>query len=187
MINHKLESDITTILSQTRDFFTKISLENKLKLRTNLCGRGYEPPTIYVHDDLNSIPETKRKRKESYMIGREVSEDEMAKWGLLPFSSIGVNQWPENQHDFRHYTQLYFQKCWALSRILLRLFSNAVGKEDSFFEPNFINPTVMLRLIRYLPERSSPDKGIYAAGPHTDYGNCGNVFALYFCAFGFNY
>ena len=160
------------VLDAARRFFS-IPLELKLQLKTNKCGRGYEPPS-HVLENFESIPENKVKRKESIMFGREVSPDELEKWGDVQFSSIGYNQWPDESTgdlcDFKAISEKYFSDCWRLSSRLLRIFARSLGKSDEYFSDSFEFPTVMLRMLRYLPEKSRPEDGIFAAGPHTDYG-----------------
>lgn len=106
------------------------------------------------------------------MIGREVTSEEMEKWGSVKFSTIGPNQCPDESDcpGFRLKSDLYFQKCRSISERLLQLFAMSCGRENSFFQSSFASPTAMLRLLRYLPVRASPQDDIYNAFPHTDYG-----------------
>lgn len=46
----------------------------------------------------------------------------------------------------------------------------ALELPKNFFDKDFNDPMALLRLLHYAAVESIPDKGIYAAGEHTDYG-----------------
>lgn len=167
---HGITSDeFQEILRVTRHFF-RLPLESKMAISRNACGRGYDPPTVWAREDWATVPESDRKRKESFMIGREVNDDEMEQWGQVPHSFVGPNLWPPDSPELRDVAECYFQRCWDVARKLLRIVALSAGYPSNHFEYFCQHPTVALRFLRYLPEVSRPEDEVFAAAPHTDYG-----------------
>lgn len=113
--------------------------------------------------DPNAPPD----RKEGFNIGLELlpTDPEFDK----PFR--GENAWPDLP-GWRTLMLDYFDRCWALGRVLHRGFSLDLGLDEMFFEDKLDAPIATLRLLRYPPAAAagSPD-GAPGAGEHTDYGN----------------
>lgn len=68
--------------------------------------------------------------------------------------------------------EAYSSALHALALKLIRLLALALDLPASFFEaPGFFDaPMLFLRLLRYAPERSVPEAGVFGAGAHSDYG-----------------
>ncbi len=104
-------------------------------------------------------------RKEGFNIGLEL--DPADPRHAQPFR--GANAWPPLP-GWRALMLDYFDRSWALGRLLHRGFSLDLGLPEAFFEDKLDAPIATLRLLRYPP----PDRtsgGAPGAGEHTDYGN----------------
>lgn len=62
LVGHEIEPDLDDAISLARTFFA-LPTDLKMNLRTNFCGRGYEPPTCYLGEEADVIPEKRKKRK----------------------------------------------------------------------------------------------------------------------------
>jgi len=111
----------------------------------------------------------------------------------FPHSNSGPNLWPPETllPGWRSVMEEYSAACRALGVRLVRfpetrlscdlmvsstsqnrLLALALDLPASHFEQPgvFDAPQLFLRLLRYAPEVSVPERGIYGAGAHTDYG-----------------
>jgi isopenicillin N synthase-like dioxygenase len=84
------------------------------------------------------------------------------------------NIWPNivdfDNEKWRQIMLGYSRKLRLVAQKLLRLVAIAAGIDPNEIENYFSAPTTLLRLLHYGSELSVPEKGIYAAGEHSDYG-----------------
>ncbi|CAM9447850.1 unnamed protein product [Laminaria digitata] len=66
--------------------------------------------------------------------------------------------------------QDYFDRMHAMGIRLSGLLSIGLGLDPAFFEGFFSESMSALRLLHYSSEVSNPEKGVYGAGAHSDYG-----------------
>lgn len=111
-------------------------------------------------------PRAAPDRKEGFNIGLELlpADPQFDK----PFR--GENAWPDLP-GWRAIMLEYFDRCWALGRVLHRGFSLDLGLDELFFEDKLDAPIATLRLLRYPPAAAGIADGAPGAGEHTDYGN----------------
>eukprot|EP00270_Netrium_digitus_P005549 TRINITY_DN1739_c0_g1_i3.p1 TRINITY_DN1739_c0_g1~~TRINITY_DN1739_c0_g1_i3.p1 ORF type:complete len:346 (+),score=92.87 TRINITY_DN1739_c0_g1_i3:87-1124(+) len=167
LINHGLDLQLQEkVFEQCRLFFS-LPLEEKVKSLQDKNNRGY---TGFEEDILNPGGQSKGDTKEGYYIGQEISvDDERTKKPLH-----GPNNWPsaEKLPEWRETMMEYLKQCVQLLHRLLPLLALSLDlPEDYFLQPGFFDdPITSLRPLHYSNERSDPEKGVYGAGAHTDYG-----------------
>ena len=107
--------------------------------------------------DIQSSGDT----KEGYYIGTEI-EDGLAYKNVWPNPSL-IPEWRETMIK-------YHTECIALARRTIAALSSALKLPLDYFDPYFAEPTALLRLLKYGSIVSTPESGLYGAGPHSDYG-----------------
>jgi isopenicillin N synthase-like dioxygenase len=105
--------------------------------------------------------------KEAFNIGLELPPDDPDIVGRRPFR--GPNAWPDLP-GWRSTVLDYFDRVWALGRLLHRAIATDLRLPPGFFEDKLDRPLATLRLLRY-PPAAPAAQGAIGAGEHTDYGN----------------
>jgi isopenicillin N synthase-like dioxygenase len=113
-------------------------------------------------------PDTPPDIKEAFNIGLELAPDDPELLAGKPFRARNV--WPATA-GFERTMLDYFDRAWALGRLLHRAFALDLGLDPLFFEDKFDKPMATLRLLHYPPMATAPANGQMGAGIHTDYGN----------------
>jgi isopenicillin N synthase-like dioxygenase len=108
-------------------------------------------------------------QKEGLYLGEELGPDDArvkAGWPLH-----GANLWPEDLPELRHAVQAYFGAAVATAETLMRGMALALGLgPDHFAEAITRRPTLLFRIFRYPPARTSTAVQEYGVGEHSDYG-----------------
>eukprot|EP01083_Nonionella_stella_P017903 50119_1 len=159
IINHGVPQDlIDNTFAQSKLFFGK---EKKYKLEverpTPDLYRGYDK---FERECVNPpIQKQRGGTKEGYLIGADAVEK---------------NRWPTesaNLPEFRDSMEEYFKVMSELSKRLVHLLALALDLDENYFDEYFTtDPLALLKLLHYNEEQSDVDKGVYACGPHSDYG-----------------
>eukprot|EP00455_Lapot_gusevi_P000139 TRINITY_DN10059_c0_g1_i3.p1 TRINITY_DN10059_c0_g1~~TRINITY_DN10059_c0_g1_i3.p1 ORF type:complete len:365 (-),score=45.14 TRINITY_DN10059_c0_g1_i3:41-1135(-) len=163
--NHGIPAtQIQHVFSASRQFF-ELPLEEKMKCQVDQNGRGY---TVPYCETLAPELQTMGDTKEGFYIGREVVAGSQE--SRLPLH--GANNWPSEAvlPGWRALMYDYHQQLTKLSLYLTELFALSLDLDRNYFKPTFTHPVAVLRLLRYFETRSDLPKGIYASGPHSDYG-----------------
>jgi isopenicillin N synthase-like dioxygenase len=106
--------------------------------------------------------------KEAFNIGLELPHDDPDILANRPFR--GPNAWPDLP-GWRTAVLDYFDRVWALGRLLHRAVATDLGLPRGFFDDKLDRPLATLRLLRYPPAAAPSPDGAIGAGAHTDYGN----------------
>ncbi|KAL2228953.1 UNVERIFIED_CONTAM: 2-oxoglutarate-Fe(II) type oxidoreductase hxnY [Sesamum indicum] len=165
--NHGIEKKfMDEVFSQSKKFFS-LPMEEKMKLLRNEKNRGYTP----VFDEhLDPVTQIHGDYKEGYYIGVEVSEDDSD--SQKPF--YGLNKWPRADilPTWRETMEKYHQEALEVARKVSRLIARALELNFDYFDhPEMLGkPIATLRLLHYEDRASEPDKGIFGAGAHSDFG-----------------
>ena len=148
--------------------FFSLAEEQKYSALVNKSNRGYTP---FKEEKLDLENQTTGDTKEGYYIGRAVPAVEAEKY---PHPLQGENVWPNEAHlgldNWRKTMENYFQEMHMLGMKLLRLVSLSLKLPENYFNDFFTRPMETLRLLKYGPDKSVPDAGIFGCGAHTDYG-----------------
>ncbi|GMH36872.1 hypothetical protein BSKO_04745 [Bryopsis sp. KO-2023] len=163
--NHGLsESFVDGYLSMVKKMYD-LPLKEKMKLHSNEKNRGYVPMGKEI---LSKDQHAKADTKEGFLLTREIpaSSDE----AKLPLH--GQNQWFDEAilPGFRKATENFQAAMTALATRLLGYLEISLGLPKDFFVKFFDRPMDFLKLLKYHPVVSDPKNGIFAAGPHRDYG-----------------
>ncbi|MEQ1408695.1 2-oxoglutarate and iron-dependent oxygenase domain-containing protein [Neorhizobium sp. Rsf11] len=78
--------------------------------------------------------------------------------------------WPNKPDGLAQAFRDYFKEMEVLSKHLRRIFCQAIGLDQDYFEPSFENHLSALRVINYPEQSEAPLPGQLRAGVHTDYG-----------------
>jgi len=103
--------------------------------------------------------ETRSDFKEFYHIGRELSEEDYQRLGIIP------NIWPENRPLFQVSMTTLFQELEKYMQILEQAFEELIGVEKSFLSEMTGEGEVLMRALFY--PANPPKDGIWG-GEHTD-------------------
>jgi isopenicillin N synthase-like dioxygenase len=80
------------------------------------------------------------------------------------------NIWPARPANLQRAFEDYYRTMEGLSLHLLRLFAQALGLDEYFFDDKVNHHTSTMRVIHYPPQDRPPEPGQLRAGEHTDYG-----------------
>jgi len=78
--------------------------------------------------------------------------------------------WPNVPEGLEKAFRDYFREMETLSKHMRRIFCQAIGLDQDYFEPSFENHGSALRVINYPEQSEAPLPGQMRAGVHTDYG-----------------
>ena len=78
--------------------------------------------------------------------------------------------WPNRPEGIEQAFHDYFGEMEILAKHMRRIFCQAIGLDQDYFEPSFENHLSALRVINYPEQDESPLPGQMRAGVHTDYG-----------------
>lgn len=120
--------------------------------------RGYVPEGEEVFQGAS------KDSKEAYDLSIDLAPDDPAcRDGHV---LLGPNQWPDLP-GFREAVQAYYDATFAVGRLLLRGFAQAMGEAPDHFEDVLSCPPSQLRLIHYPYDPLAVD--VVGIGAHTDY------------------
>ncbi|OVA12445.1 Isopenicillin N synthase [Macleaya cordata] len=167
VINHGITQEfIDEVFEQSRRFFD-LPIDDKMRLLRNEKNRGYTPVLDELLDPKNQV---NGDYKEGYYIGVEVSEDDPA--SQKPF--YGPNLWPSTDllPGWRETMEKYHREALEVAKAVAKIIALALDLDSDFFDkPEMLGePIATLRLLHYEGRVSNPDRGIYGAGAHSDYG-----------------
>ncbi|KAG6527343.1 2-oxoglutarate-Fe(II) type oxidoreductase hxnY-like [Zingiber officinale] len=167
VIDHGIDQELMQeVFRQSQKFFD-LPLHEKMKLLRNKKYRGYEPFMNQTSDPGNQIS---GDYKEAYYIGIEVPEDDLK--AEKPF--YGPNLWPTTDilPGWKEIMEQYHKEALRVARAVARIIALALNLDVGFFDkPEMLDePIASLRLLHYGGKVSCPEKGIFGAGAHSDYG-----------------
>ncbi|PIN20594.1 Iron/ascorbate family oxidoreductase [Handroanthus impetiginosus] len=199
VINHGIEEEfMDEVFSQSKRFFS-LPMEEKMKLLRNEKNRGYTPmfdesldPSNQIHGDYkegyyigveiseadadtqkpfygpNEWPSEVKRHKgpEKHKCHSRLTEDENFP---CHYSRILILDF---MPGWRETMEKYHQKALEVARAVSRLIALALDLNFDFFDqPEILGkPIAILRLLHYEDRTSEPEKGIFGAGAHSDFG-----------------
>ncbi|XP_042461434.1 2-oxoglutarate-Fe(II) type oxidoreductase hxnY-like isoform X1 [Zingiber officinale] len=167
VIDHGIDQDLMEeVFRQSQKFFD-LPLHEKMKLLQNKKHRGYTPFLAQTSDPGN---QTSGDYKEGYYIGIEVPEDDLN--AEKPF--YGSNLWPTTDilPGWKEIMEQYHKESLRVAKAVARIIALALNLDVGFFDkPEMLGePIASLRLLHYGGKVSCPEKGVFGAGAHSDYG-----------------
>lgn len=159
--NHGVPQNlIDDFLAASREFFAR-PMDEKKRVLVNERMRGYLPLrySSYEGEDNAAV-----SNQEGYWMGPDRP--------LNPENRLdGPNLWPEDGEALRSAMEAYHEAADALSVVLARAFSLALGQEPDFLS-NLLNPVTQLLKVNHYPPQDNPtsvsDIGVV---PHSDEGS----------------
>ena len=123
-------------------------------------------------ETLDPSKQTKGDTKEGFYIAEEIAESDPR---FNPLKLSGPNIFPDCDDllDCKQWRQTmmdYHDKMKKISFQLIQMLAMALDLPKTYFDPHFIEPMAVLRLLHYSSEPSNIDNGVYACGAHSDYG-----------------
>ncbi|CAD5178276.1 unnamed protein product [Musa acuminata subsp. malaccensis] len=173
VIDHGISQEfMDEVFAQSKKFFD-LPIDDKMKLLRNEKHRGYTP---ILDETLDPDHQINGDYKEGYYIGVEVHEDDPQ--AEKPF--YGPNLWPSADilPRWRETMERYHKEALRVARAVARIIALALDLDAGFFDkPEMLGEAIAtLRLLHYeganqfTGKVSNPDKGVFGAGAHSDYG-----------------
>ena len=165
IVNHGIApGEIDAIFTACEAFFALPQAErDRLYLVRSRHYRGYLPIGV-----LGANSERPRDLLESFQIGQELSDDDLAVRAGTPLH--GENLWPEGVPGFRPALLHYFGLMEGLTHRLLRGFAMAAGLKADGFDALFRKPLSQMRLLHYPSQTPQTQPGMLGARAHRDFG-----------------
>ncbi|MBT6273728.1 MAG: isopenicillin N synthase family oxygenase [Chromatiales bacterium] len=151
---------IDEVLNASRRFFEQ-SPEVRMQSLKDRFHRGYLPI------GTTQFPGRGPDLKDSFDIGIDLPLDHPSVVAGLALH--GPNQWPALA-GFRDAGQRYFDHIRALGMKLLVLFARSLDLDDAFFVRCYEQPTILMRLMHYPPQKAATQDDSIGATAHTDFG-----------------
>jgi isopenicillin N synthase-like dioxygenase len=164
--NHNVPArKIDALFEASRLFFAR-PLENKMQVHVakSEARRGYEPPGNQALDVDSPVD-----LKETFLLGIDRGPDHPLVRAQTP--RHGPNVWPANAGELRRSCEAYFEALLSLSRHLMHLIALSLDLPESFFDAQYNDPNVSLRLLHYAPHPKNARPNQLGAGAHTDWGS----------------
>ena len=159
--NHGIPENIIDSAMQASRLFFEQPIEARMKSLKDEFHRGYLP------FGTTQYPGQGPDLKDTFDVGIDLPlDDPQVKAGLpLP----GPNQWPDLE-NFRTPVEPYFTAIHQLGLQLLEVFALSLNINQQFFTQYYTKPTVLMRMMHYLPQSSSLSSNSIGATAHTDFG-----------------
>lgn len=146
------------------DFFD-LDGARKLALKVGDLNIGYLPYGAQVVRTSKVNNNTKPNLSESFYIvtDRPADDPEIVAGNPL----YGLNRWPPGMPSFKARTMAYFQAMRPLAHKMVSVVAVSLGLPADYFDADFHEPTVTLRLIRY-PSHDAAEDNQFGFAPHID-------------------
>ena len=159
--NHGIaQSTIDSVMEASRLFFGQPVKTRMLSIKDQFH-RGYLP------FGTTRYPGQGPDLKDSYDVGIDLPLDDPDVIANLPLH--GPNQWP-NLANFREPVETYFSAVHNLGLHLLEILAVSLELKQDFFTQYYSKPTVLMRMMHYLPQSASLSTDSIGATAHTDFG-----------------
>lgn len=178
LVNHGISDDLIARMLRGVDDFFALPLEDRL---------ACQPPS----DDVNRGYLAKGKETVGYSIGAATPKDRFEAFSVggrrtapagFRDDLVGLfapNNWPAQLPDMQDQVMSYLDAADELMGRLLKIFAQALGLPEDWFDDKVSNSPDTLRLNLY-EAADEPDPGkplAYGQGPHSDYGMVTILFA----------
>ena len=159
--NHGIPENIIDSAMQASRLFFEQPIEARMKSLKDEFHRGYLP------FGTTQYPGQGPDLKDTFDVGIDLPLDDPQVKAGLPLH--GPNQWPDLE-NFRTPVETYFTAIHQLGLQLLEVFALSLNIDQQFFTQYYTKPTVLMRMMHYLPQSSSLSSNSIGATAHTDFG-----------------
>ena len=169
---HGVGDDLIAEMERVSTEFFDLPRAEKMKVGRPASGalRGYIP---ILEENLarSRGAQAPADLNESFMIGMPDPPDTPYHRGPAAGQHFAPNLWPERPARLRAAWTGYFVAMERLATDLLRIFSLALGLEESYFDDKIDRHISRLRVRNYPAPQQPPLPGQLRAGAHSDYGS----------------
>ncbi len=163
--NHGIpQSLIDGAFAAASDFFD-LEEKRKLELKVGDLNIGYLPYGAQIIRTSKINVNTKPNLSESFYIVTDRTPDDPEIVAGNPL--YGLNKWPPEMPSFRARTMAYFQAMRPLAHRMVSVIATSLGLPAGYFDADFREPTITLRLIRY-PSHDGAEDNQFGFAPHID-------------------
>ncbi|HEX2940642.1 MAG TPA: 2-oxoglutarate and iron-dependent oxygenase domain-containing protein [Rhodopila sp.] len=146
------------------DFFD-MDEQRKLALKVGDLNIGYLPYGAQIVRTSKINNNTKPNLSESFYIVTDLTPDDPRILARDPL--YGLNRWPMEMPSFKARTMAYFAAMRPLAHQMVSVIATSLGLPDGYFDSDFHEPTITLRLIRY-PSQDGAEDNQFGFAPHID-------------------
>jgi isopenicillin N synthase-like dioxygenase len=137
----------------------------KLAFKVGDLNIGYLPYGAQIIRTSEINRNTKPNLSESFYIVSDKSPDDPEILTCNPL--YGLNKWPVGMPSFKTRTTAYFDAMRPLAQAIVSLVASSLGLTSDYFDSDFREPTITLRLIRY-PSHEGAEDNQFGFAPHID-------------------
>jgi isopenicillin N synthase-like dioxygenase len=163
--NHGIDPGLVDgAFAAAADFFD-LEESRKLALKVGDLNIGYLPYGAQIVRTSKVHANKKPNYSESFYIvtDRDADDPEIVSGNTL----YGLNKWPPDMPSFRNRTMAYFNAMRPLAHRMVSVIATSLGLRDDYFDTDFREATVTLRLIRY-PSQYGAEDDQFGFAPHID-------------------
>jgi isopenicillin N synthase-like dioxygenase len=146
------------------DFFD-LDEQRKLELKIGDLNIGYLPYGAQIVRTSKVHANKKPNYSESFYIVTDRSPDDPEIVAGNPL--YGLNKWPQEMPSFKARTTAYFNAMRPLAHQMVSVVATSLGLPEDYFDTDFREPSITLRLIRY-PSHDGADDDQFGFAPHID-------------------
>jgi isopenicillin N synthase-like dioxygenase len=163
--NHGIDQAlIDGAFAAASDFFD-MEEQRKLQLKVGDLNIGYLPYGAQIVRTSKVNNNTKPNLSESFYIVTDRSPDDPVIQSGDPL--YGLNKWPPEMPSFRARAMAYFEAMRPLAKQMVSVIAVSLGLAPDYFDIDFHEPTITLRLIRY-PSHEGAEDNQFGFAPHID-------------------
>ena len=163
--NHGISQDlIDGAFAAASDFFD-LDEQRKLALKVGDLNIGYLPYGAQIVRTSKVNNNTKPNLSESFYVVTDRPADDPEILAGHPLH--GLNRWPEGMPSFKAGTLAYFDAMRPLAHRMVSVIATSLGLAEGYFDGDFHEPTITLRLIRY-PSHDGAEDNQFGFAPHID-------------------
>ncbi len=163
--NHGIDPTlIEGAFAAASDFFD-LDTVRKLQFKVRDLNIGYLPYGAQVVRTSKINNNTQPNLSESFYIVTDLTEDDPRIAAGDPL--YGLNRWPREMPSFKARTLAYFQAMRPLAQRMVSVIATSLDLPEDYFDEDFHEPTITLRLIRY-PLHDGAADNQFGFAPHID-------------------
>ncbi len=163
--NHGIDSALVEgAFAAASDFFD-MPEQRKLALKVGDLNIGYLPHGAQIVRTSTVNENTKPNLSESFYIVPDRAADDPE---ILAGNALyGLNQWPAEMPSFKARTMAYFEAMRPLAHKMVSAIATSLKLPSDYFDTDFREPSITLRLIRY-PSHNGAEDNQFGFAPHID-------------------
>lgn len=163
--NHGISQDLIDQTFAAASTFFDRDEPFKQQFKVGDLNIGYLPYGAQIVRTSKVNTNTRPNLSESFYITTDLSADDPRILAADPL--YGLNRWPADMPGFKAATLAYMTAMRPLARRMVSVVGTGLGLDADYFDQDFGDPTVTLRLIRY-PPHDGAEENQFGFAPHID-------------------